>query len=194
MSPNKIARSFLTICIIVLVSVFAARPVMAQDACASSACGPTMADVTAIKMQIIMAKEKAALAKITASTRASTVPSESAAYSGAGNAGASDPTVVMVMGSSKGLVATLAFPDGGIQKKHAGESLGHGRRIDSISVTDVVVRDSHGKHSLDWSDGASAGGTVVQGATNNVMNAAPVPVAPPVYLPTPAPANPASEP
>jgi len=160
-------------CALMLLPWYAA-PVHAQDACQTANCAPTMEDITAVRLQVLMAKAKADLAEAQGQGTSNANGAPVAPGAPSMLTTPTDPAVVLVTGSAKGLVATLALPGGGTVSRHAGERLGP-MTVVSISVSDVVVRDAKGTRSLPWSDGSATGGTPVGGTSRSPALAPPMP-------------------
>jgi len=140
--------------------------VWAPSAHAQDKDNPTLADYTAVKNRIAMAKAEAELAEQERSAKGEGKqtsnggqPSYSFApqQSNARVAAPFDPTVLSIKAKADGgLVAMVSMGNGTVTPAWVGKSLGRGMTVKSISVTDVIVKDASGEHSLGWGDGSGS--------------------------------------
>lgn len=141
---------------------------------------PTLAEYNALKAQIAMARANQELQDVKDGKAGDGQGSQ---RSGAGQAGAgsyvtsptaqqsvretaSDPMVLYVKPSARGLVAVLSRGHGESFEATAGRSIGRGATVVSVTVSEVTVRDGSGVHALSWGDGSDNGG-----APSNAMQA-----------------------
>jgi len=170
-------------CLITASVAVTPRPVLAQEILS-----PTVADYVAAKNRVAMARVDAELAKIQREAKGDGKDSPqgvpTAPYGGyvqplAKPAAPVEPTVQRVKATSDGkLVAMIALGNGTVIPAWSGKNLGRGLVVQSVTTSDVIVKDSTGVRPLAWGDTSSTG-SGPGGASYGSPSAVPMGLPPP---------------
>jgi hypothetical protein len=159
--------------------------------------GPSAADYVAAKNRVAMARVDAEFAKIQRDAKGegkdqpqagSSVPYGGFMQSLTKPSAPLEPTVQRVKATSEGkLIAMIALGNGTVIPAWAGKNLGRGIVVESVTTSDVIVKDSAGVHPLAWGDVSSIGGS----STGAVSYGSPsgVPMGPTGPMPPPSVGN-----
>jgi type IV pilus biogenesis protein PilP len=158
---------------------------------------PTAADYVAAKNRVAMARIDAELAKIQRDAKGegkdqpqggSTAPYGGYLQSLTKPSAPVEPTVQRVKATSDGkLIAMIALGNGTVIPAWAGKNLGRGIVVESVTTSDVIVKDSAGVHPLAWGDVSSVSGST--GSAMSYGSPSGVPMGPMGLTPPPSAGN-----